>query len=146
MLVGIALFAACEPDAWSPEAAHRREAAARAAALDAHLATLPGVARASVILEDTRASVVLALAPGADADAATASARTATASAEGIDPAAVSVVAAAPAPRDELVDVGPFRVAAGSRAGLIATLAIALVIIAGLGAWLAAMGSRRRSI
>jgi hypothetical protein len=88
-----------------------------------------------------RASVVLALEPGADTAAAEVAATRAVAGA--IAGAEVTVITAAPAPGEALVAVGPFRVAAGSRTPLLAALAAALLAIAGLAAWIAIAGYRR---
>ena len=49
-LVVIALLVGCDADAWSPRAEHDRATARRAVDLATHLDTLPGVARASVVL------------------------------------------------------------------------------------------------
>jgi type III secretory pathway lipoprotein EscJ len=154
LVLAIALVA-CDGDAWSPRAERERAAKERAAELAAHLETIPGVAEASVVLDlpyadplaveapaaPPRASVVLALEPGADTAAAEVAATRAVAGA--IAGAEVTVITAAPAPGEALVAVGPFRVAAGSRTPLLAALAAALLAIAGLAAWIAIAGYRR---
>ena len=61
-------------------------------------------------------------------------------------PADVTVAVEPPPPVPRLARVGPFEVAAGSRAGLIATLAIGLVAIAGLAAWVAVLALRARRV
>lgn len=157
-VIGLAL-AACDAGAWSPAADRERRLERRAAELSAHLAALPGIARASVVLDapapdplappapaaPPRASVVLALAPGADPAAAEAAARRALAGAvAGLDDAHVTVVVAAAPAGDALAAVGPFRVAASSRTPLIVALAAGLVVIAALAAWIAAWGWRQR--
>ena len=155
LVLAVLLVAGCDGDAWSPRAERARAEAERAEALAAHLETLPGVKAASVVLElpisdplappappaPPRASVVLALAAGADPDATEAAARAAVAGA--IDGVNVTVVSAASAAGEELVAVGPFRVAAGSRAPLLAALAAALLAITGLAVWIAALAYRR---
>lgn len=162
LVLAIALAAlGCDGDAWSPRAERARAESERAAALAAHLETLPGVREASVVLElpisdplappcaavpctarQSRASVVLALDPGADPAAAESAARGAVAGA--IAGAAVTVVTAAPPPSESLVAVGPFRVAEASRVPLLAALAAGLLAIAGLAIWIAVAGYRVR--
>lgn len=142
------VLASCQgPEDWSPAAEHRRESAQRAAALATHLETLPGIAHASVILDEPvadplappapaappRASIVLALAPGAHADTATADARRAvTAALPALDDAHLSIIAA-PAPA---APRKPDR--------LLVPLAIALAVIIGLAGWIAVIQLRHR--
>lgn len=157
--LALALLVACGgADDWSPEAGQRRALAASAETLAVHLETLPGVRDASVVIDapladplgpaapapPPRASIVLALADGADAAALERAARDAVAGAVvGLDPAQVTV-ASAPAPRPPRSRVGPFEVAPGSRAPLVATLALALALIAGLAGWIAWTAIRQR--
>lgn len=152
----LVLLAACDRDAWSPRAEHARATRDLAASLAAHLETLPGVTRASVLLDEARpdplappapsppprASIVLAVT--GDPDAITAAARTAAlASIRGLTDAHL-VVTARPTPSTTLASVGPFDVAPSSRAPLVATLAGALLLIAALAGWIAITGARRR--
>lgn len=154
--VAIAL-GACDPDAYDPSAARARAADARAAELARHLETVPGVARASVVVEAPvadplapagrevgapRASVILALAPGADAAAAEDAARRAVTATTQVAPDHLTI-AAVGAAAEPVVAVGPFRVASSSRRPLIATLAAALIAIAALAGWIALTGARR---
>jgi hypothetical protein len=143
LLIVLALCAACDPDAWSPGAERERAERRRVETLAAHLETLPGIEQASVMVTPPRASVVLALEPGAAAPDPDAIRRAVTAAIDGVDPAAIEIAAAGPPPRDPVVSVGPFEVAAGSRGPLIATLAGGLVVIAGLAGWIALVGVRR---
>lgn len=160
-----AVAAACAPqEAFAPPAERHARADARLGAdLAAHLAALPGVADASVVVRTprldplgplgpappapARASVILTLAPGADAAAATDAARAAVVAAvPGLAADAVAVVAAAPPgpARAGLTRVGPFEVDAGSRRPLQLALAAALVAIAALAGWIVALELRRR--
>jgi type III secretory pathway lipoprotein EscJ len=167
-----AVAAACAPqEAFAPPAERHARADARLGAdLAAHLAALPGVADASVVVRTpridplgplaplaplappapagpARASVILTLAPGADAAAATDAARAAVVAAvPGLAADAIAVVAAAPPgpARAGLTRVGPFEVDAGSRRPLQLALAAALVAIAALAGWVVALELRRR--
>ncbi|MCB9571019.1 MAG: hypothetical protein H6709_02915 [Kofleriaceae bacterium] len=91
---------------------------------------------------------MLRLAPGGDADRAADAARAAVvATVPGLRADAVAVAAAAPPAAAALARVGPFRVTAGSRPALLATLAAALVVIAALATWIATLlYARRRGI
>lgn len=160
LIVAIALaVAACDRDAWSPRAEQARLTQDRAVALTAHLETLPGVTRASVLLDDApadplappapdpapRASIVLVLAPAADPDATTAAARAATlASVRDLADHDLVITARTTPAAAALASVGPFEVSPRSRGPLLATLAAALALIALLAAWIAITGARRR--
>jgi hypothetical protein len=155
-------LAACAVDDQLPPAPHVAASADErriATQLREHLAAVPGVAGASVIVHvpprdpfarapspaapAARAAIVLATRPGADAallgDAAIAAGRAV------LGPAAdVQVQIAPPPPRaPALVRVGPFRVTPASRAPLIALLATALAAIAALSTALAVALYRR---
>ena len=137
------------------------------------LEKLDGVAEAQVILSDTgrdpltvsldpaapveapRAAVVLRLLPGAAAPPVADVQKLVAAASPGISAESVTVALAstrpAPAP-PALAHVGPFAVAASSRAGLVATFVVGLVAVSGLAvlvfvlAWkLAALRRRRGS-
>jgi hypothetical protein len=143
LLLILVALCACDPDAWSPGAERERAERRRVETLAAHLETLPGVARASVMATPPRVSVVLALEPGAAVDDA-AIRRAVVAALDGVEPGAIEIAAAAPPAGPPVVSVGPFEVAEGSRTALTATLAGALVVIAGLAAWIALVGLRQR--
>jgi hypothetical protein len=83
------------------------------------------------------------LEPGADPTAAeTAARRAALATVDNLAADAVTIATAVP-PAEQLVAVGPFRVAEGSRIPLIAALALGLLTIAALASWIALAGYRR---
>jgi hypothetical protein len=161
------LLASCDPDAFAPGADRARATERRAHELAAHLETLPGITAAHVILDipiadplaptsasasasasaspglRPRASITLALQPGADATAAEAAARRAAlATVDGLTADAIAISTSAP-PAEKLVAVGPFRVAEDSRIPLIAALALGLLTIAALASWIALAGYRR---
>jgi hypothetical protein len=124
-----------------------------AARLRAHVLAIPGVADASVVVAITqvdpfartaahaaappaRVAFVVATRAGADTGVIGDAALTAARTALGADADVQVQIAPVPAaPR--LVDVGPFRVAAESRAALVVTLALALLLVGGVSAALA---------
>jgi hypothetical protein len=146
------LLGACAGDALppSPSAAASADEARVTERLRRHLATVPGVGGASVLVHvpprdpfvrgnaaPARASIVVVTTAGADigtiGDAAQVAARTILG-----DDAQVEVqLIPPPPPSPPMARVGPFRVAAASRGPLIATLALALTAIAALAAALA---------
>jgi hypothetical protein len=146
-------LSSCAGDALppSPTAAASADEARITERLRRHLASIPGVGGASVLVHvpprdpfartippaPARASIVIVTAAGADigalGDTAQAAARTILG-----DDAQVEVQLTPPPPRSpSMARVGPFRVAASSRGPLIATLALALTAIAALAAALA---------
>lgn len=131
----------------APAAAATADEARHALRLRAHLEATPGVRAASVLVAvppvdplarsparpPARVSIVVATGPGADAavigDVALAAARAA------LGPDVDAAVQLAPTPAaPRLARVGPFEVAPGTRPLLVATLALALLVIGGLAA------------
>jgi type III secretory pathway lipoprotein EscJ len=165
LLVAITLalaLAACRDDAFAPPAeAHARADGRLGETLAAHLAELPGVEAASVVVRTPRtdplapatgapaapsASVIQTLEAGADAEAVTAAATAAvTAAVPALDAAAVTVTASEPpaAAAAAMTKVGPFEVSERSRGPLLAALATALVAIAALASWVVWIYGRR---
>jgi type III secretory pathway lipoprotein EscJ len=150
LLVLVLVLGACNAHVDSPADEHAAGDRARGAALAAQLQTLPGVARASAIVEtpfadplapDTHAppsaSIAIAAATGADPAAIERDARRLAAAAIHADPAAIAVAIEAPPAAPELARVGPFEVSARSKTALTITLVGALALIAGLAAWIA---------
>jgi type III secretory pathway lipoprotein EscJ len=154
-LAMISAIAACDRELVpSPRARHDARDATDARRLEAQLAAVPGVARASVVVHRpfvdplapapaaapvASASILVVDARGTDADRLAATARSlATAALPDVSPASLSIVVAPPAALPaETAHVGPFEVAAGSRTALRATLAIGLLVIAALAAYIA---------
>jgi hypothetical protein len=143
---------AIPPSASSPAAAASDAESRASARLRAHVLTIPGVADASVVVsrppsdafargardhraQPARVAFVVVTSAGADSgvigDAAVTAARTAL----GAD-ADVQVQLAPPPAPPRLTSVGPFTVGADSRAALLATLVVALVLVIGLAATL----------
>ena len=160
-LLALASVAACDVERALPAApAHARAADETRLAdrLRGHLRAVPGVADATLVVHlpvddpfartpappRARVAAVVTPRPGADPallrDAAAAAAR----ALAGPDVDLAIDVAAPPPAAPPLVSVGPFAVAAGSRTGLLATLALALATIATLAALLAWSLARRR--
>lgn len=143
----------------SPAAATSAAEAEAAARLERHLAALPGVGGATVLVHlaprgpfargpataaaPPRAAIALTAAAGADPAALADAARGAARTLLGPEAATEVHVSPPPAAAPALVQVGPFRVAAASRGPLIATLAAALLAVAALAAALARAAYRR---
>ena len=155
-----AALAACAPTVETPaDAAHRRDLR-DAAAIAAQLARLPMVTHADVVLRRPVADPLRAAPPAAataavllvhEARAAggslVADARALVAgAAPEVAPEHLTVVARPAAPPVVLAPVGPFRVAASSRPGLVATLVALLALCAGLGVTLAWRERQRASV
>jgi hypothetical protein len=159
------MLAACKLDDAmppSPAVAATDAETREAARLRAHVLTIPGVADASVVVAirpvdpfartaahaaapPARVAFVVSTRAGADTGVIGDAALTAARTALGADADVQVQIAPAPA-ATRLVTVGPFRVAAESRGALVATLAIALLLVAGLSAVVAValVGAYRR--
>ena len=165
----LVVLAACTAHVDGPADEHAARDRAAGVELAAHLAALPGVARASALVhtpfadplgplgplgplaaqapaDKTSASIALAAAPGADAAPLERDARTLAAAALRAEPRDVAIAVEAPPPAAELAHVGPFAVAARDRTALAVTLVVALAAIAALAAWIATLQLRRRGI
>ncbi len=159
-LVGIALvanaLAACAPSVDGP--VERQRAADRddSVVLGAQLATLPGAVSATATIHrsvrdplglsapsSASAAVLVVVDDGTDRPATLAAATTLV-SAAVPEVRAPAIVVLVGAHRAELAKVGPFVVDKASAGALKAALAIALLVILGLAAWIA-MRERRRS-
>lgn len=158
-IVLVALVA-CTAKVDGPADLHAARDRAAAVELAAHLSVLPGVARASAIVHTpfadplappapaarTTASIAIAIAPGLDAARVSRDARTLATAALGADSADVTIAVEAVPDVPALATVGPFTVAARDRGALVATLVLALAIIAALAAWIALLQLRRRGM
>lgn len=137
-------IAACAPAVDGPAEAQAARDRADERALTAQLGALPGVASAHATVHRSARDPLAGVPPGpstaaillvtdAAADRAHVLAAAQTLAHAALpEVAAPTIVVEAGAPKLELADVGPFTVARSSRSLLRATLAVALVAIAGL--------------
>lgn len=157
-LATLAAGAACAPPVTTPAEAARTRDRDDSEALAAQLGHLPTVRSAHVLVrrpvvdplraqpaEPASASVLLVLEPGAVPGPALEHARALAAAAlPELTAARLAIVAEPAAPPVKLATVGPFRVAASSRVGLLATLVLLLLGWAALGGLLVLRERRRR--
>lgn len=147
---------ACQAQIAGPADDHAARDRATSDELARVIGALPGAARVAISVRTpwrdplapaaaaagATATIAIAADPGADAAALERDARQLIASA--VPGAAIAIAVRPLAPAPTLTSVGPFDVATGSRGPLIATLALALIAIAGLAIWIVVLDARQR--